>query len=521
MHMPLEPGTRLGPYEILQLAGAGGMGEVYRARDSRLRRTVAIKIASAAVSADPQVRARFQREARAIAALNHPHICAIHDVANLAGHELIVMEYLEGETVAKRLRRGPIPTPELLAIAMAIVDALAAAHREGIVHRDLKPSNVMLTPSGVKLLDFGIAKHLEVPEPDSTPTMTATDTAFGTTEHVLIGTLPYMAPEQLELKAVDARTDIFAFGCMLFEMATGLPAFAGASKAALVAAILSDSRPIAAKTDASVPRSLDRIISACLARNPDDRYQHAGDLLRDLHWVNQDLADPPSPTAAAAAPASRRWRVHLAWASVVVAAVILAIWLSPLAGPERLPAPNAVPVIVLMDSPLPGRVYDPRTLAEGGTNADDVTDALRDLRVAVRKENTSAAWHREEQVVGENPDLILAHLSCLLDARVGEGEPVVAEHLFALAENRFIVFLAYVAARNPRTRFIVYSRGVFQAAGGEEQWVASQVARLPVLKGRLNAFIVPGGHEKASFREPQTAQLLRTRVTEVLGLARR
>jgi len=516
--MALEPGTRLGPYEILELAGAGGMGDVYRARDSRLRRTVAIKVASAEVNADPQFLARFQREARAIAALNHPHICAIHDVASLAGHEVIVMEYLEGETLEQRLRRGPMPTAELLAIAIAIAEALAAAHREGIIHRDLKPSNVMLTRSGVKLLDFGIAKQREIPGPDSTPSMLATETAFGTIEGTLIGTVPYMAPEQLELKPIDPRTDIFAFGCVLFEMATGRPAFAGASTAALVAAILSDTRPVAVKTDASLPRGLDRIISACLARNPDDRCQHAGDLVRELRWVNEDLTDRASPTTAATA--SRRWRVHVAWASALVAAVITAIWLLPRAGPENLPAPNAVPVIVLMDSPLPGRVYDPRTLAEGSTNADDVTDVLRDLHVAIRKENTSAAWHREEQVVAENPDLIVAHLSCLLDARVGEGQTAIEEHLFDVAENRFIVFLAYVAARNPRTRFIVYSRSVFQTHGGEEQWVAEQVARLPVLKGRLNAFIVPGGREKASFREPQTAQLLRTRVAHVLDLAR-
>jgi hypothetical protein len=520
MRMPLEPGTRLGPYEILRLAGAGGMGEVYQARDSRLRRTVAIKIASAAVNADGQVRARFQREARAIAALNHPHICAIHDVASLAGCEVIVMEYLEGETLEQRLRRGPIPTAELLPIAMAIVDALSEAHRHGIVHRDLKPSNVMLTRSGVKLFDFGIAKQREVLGLDSTPSMNATETTLGTIEGALIGTVPYMAPEQLELKAIDARTDIFAFGCVLFEMATGRPAFVGASTAALVAAVLADSRPVASKADASLPRSLDRVISACLARNPDERCQDAGDLLRELRWVNEDLIDP-TPTAAATAPASRRWRAHVAWASALVAAVCLALWLSPRGGPEPVPALNAVPVIVLMDSPLPGRVYDPRTLAEGGTNADDVTDALRDLRVAIRKENTSAAWHREEQVVGMNPDLIVAHLSCLLDARPGEAQPELAEHLFDLAANRFIVFLAYVAARNPRTRFIVYSRGVFQTQGGEQQWVAAQVARLPVLKGRLNAFIVPGGRERASFREPRTAQLLRSRVAEVLGLARR
>ena len=520
--MPFEPGTRLGPYEVLELAGAGGMGEVYRARDTRLRRTVAIKVASAEVNADPQVRLRFQREARAIAALNHPHICAIHDVVSLEDCELIVMEFLEGETLEQRLRRGPIPTEELLPIALAIVDALSEAHRQGIVHRDLKPSNVMLTRSGVKLLDFGLAKAL-APNAASAKAdaLNATKTAFDTIDGTLIGTVPYMAPEQLELKAIDGRTDIFAFGCVLFEMATGRRAFEAESTAALVAAILADSRPVASRAAAGLPRGLDRIISACLARSPDDRCQHARDLLRELRWVNEDLSDSASPAPAAAAPAARRWRVHVAWASAVAAAAFLAIWLWPRADPQHLPAPNAVPVIVLMDSPLPGRVYDPRTRAEGGTNADDVTDALRDLRVAITKENTSAAWHREEQVVSENPDLIVAHLSCLLDARVGEGQQAVEDHLFDLATNRFIVFLAYVAARNPHTRFIVYSRSTFQTYGGEEQWVAAQVARLPVLKGRLNAFIVPGGQEQASFREPQTAQLLRTRVAEVLSHARR
>jgi predicted Ser/Thr protein kinase len=513
-------GKHIGRYEVLAKLGEGGMGEVYRARDTLLRRTVAIKVASAEVSADPQVRARFQREARAIAALNHPHICAIHDVVSLEGSELIVMEYLEGETLEQRLRRGAIPSAELLPIAIAIVDALSEAHRHGIVHRDLKPSNVMLTRSGPKLLDFGIAKQ-RMPELDSTPSMDATETAFNTIDGTLVGTVPYMAPEQLELKTIDARTDIFAVGCVLYEMATGRRAFVGESTAALVAAILADSRPVASRAEARVPRSLDRIISACLARSPDDRCQHARDLLRELRWVNDDLSDPATPAAAAAAPPSPGWRVHLAWASALVAVALLALWLSPREGSAPLPAPNAVPVIVLMDSPLKGRVYDPRTLAEGGTNADDVTDALRDLKVAIRKENTSAAWHREEQVVGENPDLIVAHLSCLLDPRLGEGQPAVAEHLFDLAANRFLVFLAYVASRNPRTRFIVYSRTVFQTHGGEEQWVAAQVARLPVLKGRLNAFIVPGGLEQASFRVPETGKLLRTRVVEVLDHARR
>jgi hypothetical protein len=515
--MPFEPGTRLGPYEIVGLAGAGGMGEVYRAHDSRLRRTVAIKVRSSSLDADTEARDRFQHEARAIAALSHPHICAIHDVATFAGQDVLVMEYLEGETLAQRLRRGPLPIEELLAIAIGMAEALAAAHRAGIVHRDLKPSNVMLTRTGPKLLDFGLAKRAEASSPDSPSSADATRTGPRTIAGTLIGTLPYMAPEQVEARPVDARTDIFAFGAVLFEMATGHAAFTGKSTAALAAAILADARPVAAKGHPNVPRSLDRIISACLARDADDRCQHAADLLSDLRWAREDLttaADAPkAPTAI------RRWPVHASWAAALLAAVLTTISLGSRAGPPAgVPPRNLVPVIVLMDSPLPGRVYDPRTLAEGGTNADDLTDALRDLRLAIRKENTSAAWHREEQVVSENPDLIVTHLSCLLDARVGEGQPLVSSHLFDLAENRLLVFLAYVAARNPRTRFIVYSRSVFQTQGGEEQWAATQAARLPVLKGRLHAFTVPGGPEAASFREPRTRQLLRARIARVLDL---
>ena len=513
--MSLASGTRLGPYEILELAGAGGMGEVYKARDTRLHRIVALKLASDRLGDDPQLRARFQREARAVAALNHPHICAIHDVATADGHDFIVMEFLDGETLEQRLRRGPLPLPELFQVAIAVADAMVAAHREGIIHRDLKPSNVMLTRSGPKLLDFGIAKKRDLLRNGSTSAeIDATGTSAATLEGTLIGTAPYMAPEQLEGRPADVRTDIFAFGALLFELATGKRAFHGTSTAALVAAILAEPRPRASETHPGVPRTLDRIISACLARNPDDRWQSAIDLLRELRWGKEDLKEPPGGTAAPRGFA--KWRVHAAWAAALLAAVA-GLWLFPRTAPgDQLP-PNLQPVIVLMDSPLPGRVYDPRTEKEGGTNADDVTDALRDLPVSISKENTSAVWHREEQVIGENPDLIVSHLSCLLDARLGADYPAVSDHLSELSYNRLLVFFAYVAARNPRTRFIIYSRSVFQRHGGEQQWVAIQEARLPVLRSRLHAFIVPGG-DAATFRQAATAQLLRARVTQVLGL---
>ena len=297
--MSLTAGTKLGPYEILELAGAGGMGDVYKARDTRLHRIVALKLASGRLGDDPQLRARFQREARAVAALNHPHICAIHDVASADGHDFIVMEFLDGETLEQRLRRGPLPLPELFQVAIAIADAMVAAHREGIIHRDLKPSNVMLTRSGPKLLDFGIAKRRDLLRNGSTPAETAaTGTSAATLEGTLVGTAPYMAPEQLEGRPVDVRTDIFAFGSLLFEMATGKRAFHGTSTAALVAAILAESRPQAAETHPGLPRMLDRIISACLARNPDDRWQSAVDLLRELRWGKEDLKETSSASAA-------------------------------------------------------------------------------------------------------------------------------------------------------------------------------------------------------------------------------
>lgn len=509
--MPFSSGTRLGPYEVLELVGTGGMGEVYKARDTRLRRTVALKTIGAQLEADPAARNRLVHEARAVAALNHPHICALHDVGESNGQDFLVMEFLEGQTLQERLSRGPLPLNELHDIAIQIASALAAAHRANIVHRDLKPSNVMLTRSGVKLLDFGIAHQHATAGPVAAETATATLTSQ---QPQYAGTLPYMSPEQLEGRAVDPRTDIFAFGAVLYEMATGRRAFSGGSPAAVIASLLADGRPRPAAARPDVPRALDRLITACLARDPDDRPQHAADLLRELSWIREDLAHP-------AAPESRfrrgpRWAVHAAWLAAVVVVATIA-WAAGSRNDEETPAPNPTPVIVLMDSPLAGRVYDPRTAAAGGTNADDISDALRDMSLIIHKETTNPLWHREEQVVAQNPDLVITHLSCLFDARVVAPDTAANEHLFTQAENRLLLMLAYMAARNPRTRFIVYSRTVFQTAGGEAQWVAQQESRLPVLKGRLSAFIVPGGTAGATFRDAETAKLLRERVLAVLG----
>ena len=281
--MPLTSGTKLGPYEIQSVLGAGGMGEVYRARDTRLNRTVAIKILAKDLAETPEVRQRFEREARAVSSLNHPHICALYDVGNQGGIEYLVMEYLEGETLAARIGKGPLPIADLLRNASQIADALDKAHRQGIVHRDLKPGNVMLTKTGAKLLDFGLAKGGEILQGDmgSSPTVSRNLTTEGT----IVGTMQYMSPEQLEGKEADARSDIFSFGGVLYEMATGKKAFEAKSQASLIAAILrEESRPMR-ESQPMTPLLLERVVKTCLAKDPDERPQSAHDLKLDLDWI--------------------------------------------------------------------------------------------------------------------------------------------------------------------------------------------------------------------------------------------
>ena len=281
--MALTPGTKLGPYEIQSPLGAGGMGEVYRARDTRLDRIVAINVLTEGLESTPEVRQRFDREARAVSSLNHPHICALYDVGHQDGIDYLVMEYLEGQTLAARIEKGPLPTPELLRTASQIADALDKAHRRGIVHRDLKPGNVMLTKSGAKLLDFGLAKGGEVLQGDigSSPTMSHPLTVKGT----IVGTMQYMSPEQLEGKEADARSDIFSFGAMLYEMATGKKAFEAKSHASLIAAILKDDPRPMRELQPLAPPLLESIVKSCLAKDPDERPQSAHDLKLELDWI--------------------------------------------------------------------------------------------------------------------------------------------------------------------------------------------------------------------------------------------
>jgi eukaryotic-like serine/threonine-protein kinase len=340
--MALQAGMRLGPYEIVSLIGSGGMGEVYRARDTRLDRSVAVKVLAPELAGDADFRARFTREAKAISALNHPHVCGLYDIGHQDGIHFLVMEYLDGETLTRRLARGKIPLDQAVQNGIQIADALAAAHKAGIIHRDVKPGNVLLTRSGLKLLDFGLAKAAPPILRRPAETELATE-AHLTGEGTLVGTVQYMAPEQLEGQELDPRTDIFALGAILYEMVTGRKAFIGDSQASLITAIMSFEPPRLVSVAPLTPPLLDRLIHACLAKNPDDRVQTAQDVLLQLRWIAESSQ---AGLAAAVLPRRRRlWeRAAIAWTVSAIAMVVAvgAVWLASARG--RLPT-NAAKVV--------------------------------------------------------------------------------------------------------------------------------------------------------------------------------
>ena len=318
--MTLAPGTKLGPYEIVAPLGAGGMGEVYRAKDPRLGRDVAIKVLPPSVSQNPEVRARFEREARAVSQLNHPHICVLYDVGREGTTDYIVMELIEGETLAARLERGPLPAADVLRYGIEIADALDKAHRAGFVHRDLKPGNVMLGKGGAKLLDFGLARVTGLASTTSDLSTSPTVTRALTAEGSIVGTFQYMAPEVLEGKEADARSDLWALGAILYEVTTGRRAFEGKSQASLIGAIMHTEPPPVTQVTPMAPPALERVVRACLAKDPDQRIQTAHDAKLQLQWIAEggSQAGVPAPVAA-----RRRGRERIAWV-VAAAAVIVA-----------------------------------------------------------------------------------------------------------------------------------------------------------------------------------------------------
>ncbi len=354
--MPLSSGTRLGPYQIESVIGTGGMGEVYRAHDRRLNRSVAVKVLPPHLSA-PEDRKRFEREARTISSFAHPHICALHDIGHDDGIDYMVMEYLEGETLEQRLRKGPLPIDLALRYAIEIADALHQAHRRGIVHRDLKPGNVMLTKTGTKLLDFGLAKVVEPSSDPSASSTARTASAPLTADHTILGTLPYMAPEQVEGRDVDMRADVFALGAVLYEMVTGRRAFTGETRAALTAAILTADLALISSLQPSAAPRLDRVVAMCLAKNRDERWQSAHDLMVELQWTMQ------AETSRATTGRSRireRWF----WGAAVAALSlgIGALWLSF----ARRAIPDAQPARLSVTPPQEDAVIQDGVLSPDG-----------------------------------------------------------------------------------------------------------------------------------------------------------
>ena len=333
--MPLTVGEKLGPYEIQCSLGAGGMGEVYCAVDTRLDRKVAIKVLASHLSYSPELKQRMEREARAISSLNHPHICRLYDIGAQDGTDYLVMEFLEGETLAERLRKGALPLNEIFRIGMEVAGALAAAHRQGIMHRDLKPGNVMLTPSGAKLMDFGLAKPLSLQATGgvsgSAPSFTAAATLSGpsplsplTTAGSIVGTIQYMSPEQIEGKEADGRSDVFALGAVLYEMAAGKRPFEGKSQLSLASSILEkDPEPISVIKPLTPP-AFEHVLTTCLQKNPEERFQSALDVKLELQWIATGGSGPAAAsTTSLPPPASALKRVG--WPGVAIIAIAIAL----------------------------------------------------------------------------------------------------------------------------------------------------------------------------------------------------
>src|SRR5579859_2194031 len=369
--MTLQTGMHLGPYEISAPIGAGGMGEVYRARDTRLGRDVAIKILPQHLTEKADARQRFEREARAVSSLNHAHICTLYDIGQQDGTDFLVMELLEGETLAKRLEKGPLATAELLRVAIEIADALDKAHRQGILHRDLKPSNIMLMKTGAKLMDFGLAKASDAAGAPMLSSLTQSLNPTGkttpvTAEGTIVGTFQYMAPEQLEGKEADARSDIFSFGAVLYEMATARKAFEGKTTASVIATILKDNPPPITTLQPLAPPAVEQLIKTCLAKDPEDRRQTMHDVLLDLKWIAEggSQAGIPAPVVA-----HRKNRERISWAATAVATIAALVLAYGYVARAPRPAPAIIARILSpagVDFAISGNSAGPPVLSPDG-----------------------------------------------------------------------------------------------------------------------------------------------------------
>jgi transposase len=530
-------------YEVVAQIGEGGMGAVYCATDTSLGRQVAIKVLPEAFAANPDRLARFEREAKTLASLNHPHIAAIYGFEKSAHQHALVMELVEGEDLSQRLARGAIPLDEALPIAKQIAEALEEAHEHGIIHRDLKPANIKVRSDGtVKVLDFGLAKAIEPvgsssPSASLSPTIT---TPAMTRAGMILGTAAYMSPEQARGIEVDKRTDLWAFGVVLWEMLTGARLFEGATVSDALAAVLRAEPPWAA-LPASTPAGIKRLLRRCLEKDRKRRLDSASVARLEIEETLTAVPTIDGGAVAAAQPASARntaapWIVSAVMGLLAVAAVLYSLGI----GDRRAGPPvNAVPVVVLMDTSAPRGVYDPRTRQNSGTNADDISDALGSLPVALHKETLGATWNREDQIVKQNPDLVIIHRSAFIHAMVLEfelgysaasgpsgvpptttGPPPSTEflrdHLSSAGVDKLEAFIGYVGGANPRTRFLVYSRDWPDAA--RVAWEQNLVRRFPTMKDRVSPLSIQIRDGTASFRDPQTIAQMTQAVQSLLGL---
>jgi tRNA A-37 threonylcarbamoyl transferase component Bud32 len=541
--MALEAGTRLGSYEIVASLGAGGMGEVYRARDTKLGREVAIKLLREEVSADPDLLGRFEREARVLASLNHPNIATLHGFESEGATGFLVMELVEGETLADRLSRGPIPVAEAMRLFLQVADGLEAAHRQGVVHRDLKPGNIKVSGEGqVKILDFGLAKPMVAGAASAgSDSLARTMPATATRHGQLLGTLSYMSPEQARGLPVDKQSDIWAFGACLYEVLSGRPAFAGDTASDTLVAIL-EREPHWPALPADTPAAVRLVLRRCLEKSVRERLHDIGDARLELR--DAAASSTADAGAVAARAGSRRpGRALIAGAAIVLIAILaVAAWKLQSAGAA---APGGgPPVVVLMDTPAPAGVYDEETRRESGTNADDLSHVLGDLPVVLHKETVGATWDRENQVLRQRPDLIVIHRSSffhslntefgfgypppldeLVEVTIPSPEAVLEEQrirLYGLADDKLGAFFGYVGLGEPATKFLVYSRGQgaeWSKAEYRRAWVADLERRFPSLQGRVFTMDVPVGPDGASFRDAATAELARRHVRSLLGLA--
>jgi serine/threonine protein kinase len=524
-------GQNIGHYEILSTLGKGGMGEVYLARDTKLDRKVALKFLPGDFAQDQDRLRRLEQEARATSALNHPNILTIFEIGEADGRHYIATEFIEGETLGQRIAVGPLKLGETLNISEQITSALSAAHGAGIVHRDVKPENIMIRSDGiVKVLDFGLAKLAETYPNRSSPD-DSTRALVKTGTGVVMGTVAYMSPEQARGLPLDARTDIWSLGVVIYQMLTGSVPFPGATSSDTLVSIL-EREPRSLKSfSPETPEELEWIVAKALTKDCDDRYQTSREVLTDLRRLRQrlsvaaelersvapqlsggsDAERVSSPDVAVIASSRKKSKRWLVWATLLLAIVALAGTILWKGRAYWFNHAAQMPVVVLMDSPLPDRVYDPETRKNGGTNADDITDILRDLPIIIEKENTSPLWHREDQVLREKPALIVIHRSCFADSALGFDPLSTAAQV---ADKKVESFLGYAGLGNPTTKFLVYTR----RTGDQMAWLLDLEKRFPQLKNRVVVLTVPGGPERATFRDPNTAKMVRQQVQSILGL---